>query len=137
MGQATLDDDDLFGEAADELRDDVHEHLDRAENALPTAEDIWEVNANNVLGVLNTLRTNLNVEEAEEDMRQAKKWFALGQRAEAFEDGDALDARIAALEDTIAELQTVQHDVGVIASTLPGIREKLKTEQDAEEVVAS
>lgn len=125
MSQATLDDEDLFGEAADELRTDVTEHLDAAEAALPDAESIWEAKADNVLGVLNTLRTTLEVDDAGEHLRQAKKWYALGERAEAFEDTDALEDRISELESTIEQVTDIREAVADVAGTLPALRERL------------
>jgi hypothetical protein len=73
MSQTTLGDDELFGEAAAEMRDDVEKHLAATRAELPDADEIWETDADNVLGVLNGLRSALDVGEAEEHLRQAKK----------------------------------------------------------------
>ena len=100
MSQSTLDDDDLFGEAADELRADVEAHLDAARRELPGADEVWDTDADNVLGVLNGLDAALDVGDAHEELRQAKKWFAVGQRADAFE-----DERVSKLTSTVPELR--------------------------------
>ena len=65
--QSTLADDDLFGEAA---------------ASLPDADAVWDVEADNVLGVLNTLRSALDVGDAADHLRQAKKTFIVGRRAD-------------------------------------------------------
>lgn len=132
MGQATLDDDDLFGEAADELREDVIGHLDAAEAALPDPDAIWSAEAGNVLGVLNTLRSNLEVDEATEALRQARKWYSLGERADAFEGETELGDRMDALEETVEQLQDMQADVAGVASTLPELRERLEEQEPAD-----
>jgi hypothetical protein len=41
MSQSTLDDEDLFGEAAQEMRADVEEHLSAARDELPDPDAIW------------------------------------------------------------------------------------------------
>ncbi len=131
MAQATLDDDDLFGEAVDELREDVDEHLTAAERSLPNPEAIWAVESDNVLGVLNTLRTNLEAEEAEEHLRQAKKWYALGQRADAFEEEAELADRLSELEEILDAIESVRTAVGDAAGSLPGLREQLADRAEA------
>ncbi len=126
MSQTTLDDDDLFGEAAGELRTDVEACLENAWEALPDPERMWSAEADNVLGVLNTLRTTLDTEEAHGSLRDAKKWFTIGQRAGAFDaDGD-LATDVEALEATIAEIEKVREEVGSLASTLPQLRNRLR-----------
>ena len=73
MSQSTLNDDELFGEAASEMREDVEESLAEAWDELPDPDDVWETDADNVLGVLNGLRSALDVGDAEEHLRDAKK----------------------------------------------------------------
>ncbi|MFB6219679.1 MAG: DUF5790 family protein, partial [Halobacteriaceae archaeon] len=88
MSQATLDDDDLFGEAASEMRADVEEHLAAAREELPEADDVWEIEAENALGALNALRSALDAGAAADHLRDAKKWYTMGERADAFDDAD-------------------------------------------------
>lgn len=125
MGQTTLDDDDLFGEAAEELAADVTEHLAAARAALPAPDAIWEVDAGNTLGVLNTLRSALDVEEAERHLRRARKWYALGERADAFGEGEDPGEEIAAVAETIERMASMRQEVAAVASALPELRERL------------
>ena len=125
MAQATLDDDDLFGEAAGELREDVETHLEAAWTALPAADDVWRAEADNVLGVLNTLRTSLDSEDAGEHLRAARKWYTVGERAGAFDSDGDLAESIEQLSETLDRIDRVKEDVGEVASTLPALRETL------------
>ncbi|MFC6725808.1 DUF5790 family protein [Halobium palmae] len=120
--QSTLGDDDLFGEAAEEMRADVQEHLDAAWEELPDGDDVWETSADNVLGVLNGLRSALDAGDAEEHLRQAKKWYTMGSRADAFEDASDLEAEIEAIEEVIEQLEEAREGVGELTSTLPALR---------------
>ncbi|AEN07079.1 DUF5790 family protein [Halolamina sp.] len=126
MSQTTFDEDDLFGEAAAEMRSEVEEHLDAAREALPTADAIWEVEAENTLGVLNSLRSALDTGDAAEQLRQAKKQYVMGERADAFEDAEDLEADIDDLEDLLEEIEDAHEDVGELAGTLPGLRSELQ-----------
>ena len=130
MSQSSLDDDELFGEAASEMRADVEESLDAVRSALPDADDVWETDADNVLGVLNGLRSALDTGDAEEELRDAKKWFTMGQRADAFDDADDLEAAIAELDELLAGMEDAADQVGDLTSTVPELRGSL---QDAEE----
>lgn len=125
MGQATLDEDDLFGEAAGELEEDVRDGIERARTALPDAEAIWTADADNVLGVLNGLRTALDTEEATEGLRDARKWFTIGERAGAFESDGELAEDLQELEATITAVERAEEDVAALVSTLPELREQL------------
>lgn len=127
--QSTLTDDDLFGEAAAEMRTEVEDHLDAARESLPDAEDVWAAEADNVLGVLNGLRSSLDVGDADEHLRQAKKTFIMGQRAEAFEDGDDLEAEIDAVAELLETVREANDLVGELTSAMPQLRSQL---QDAE-----
>ncbi len=131
MSQSTLGDDDLFGEAAEEMRADVEEHLGKARAALPESDDVWDAEADNVLGVLNGLRSALDAGDAEEHLRQAKKWYVIGERADAFEDADDLEAAIEDLEELVAELEEAGELVGDLTSTMPEIRSALEEAADA------
>jgi len=131
MSQATLDDDELFEDAASEMREDVEESLTKARAELPDADAIWDVEADNTLGVLNALRSALAVEDAETHLRDAKKWYTMGERADAFEDADDLAEDIEAVEDVIADVEEAHEQVSDLASTVPQLRSAL--EEFAEE----
>jgi len=125
MSQSSLDDDELFGEAAEEMRADVEEHLDAARDELPEADAIWDVESDNTLGVLNALRSALDVGDVEDHLRDAKKAFVMGQRADAFEDADDLEAELEAVEGVLADIETAREQVGELASTVPELRSAL------------
>ncbi|AZH27047.1 DUF5790 family protein [Haloplanus aerogenes] len=136
MSQTTLGDDELFGEAAEEMRADVEEHLTKARAELPAAADVWETEANNVLGVLNGLRSALDVGDAEDHLRQAKKWYTMGERADAFEDADDLAAAIEELESLIADIDEAHADVSDLTNAVPELRgalQEFETDEDDEE----
>jgi len=124
--QSTLGDEELFGEAAAEMREDVEAHLDAARAELPDADDVWTTEADNVLGVLNGLKTALDVGEAEDELRQARKWYAVGERAEAFEDAEDLADEIESLADLIEQISTAREEVTDLASTMPQLRGALQ-----------
>ncbi|ELZ23319.1 hypothetical protein C477_02189 [Haloterrigena salina JCM 13891] len=127
MSQATFgDDEELFGEAANEMRADVESSLEDGWAALPDSDDVWETDADNVLGVLNGLNSALNAGDAEEHLRDAKKWFTMGQRADAFEDADDLEEEIGNLEDAIADIAEAGEQVGELTSTIPALRGTLE-----------
>lgn len=126
MSQTTLDDDDLFGEAAEEVRADVETHLERATEELPDPDEIWEVDGANTLGVLNTLRSSLDVTEAREHLRDAKKWYTMGERADAFEDGADLAERIESLEALVEDAETMADAVGDLTASVPDLKSRLE-----------
>ncbi|NHN48289.1 hypothetical protein G9464_11855 [Halostella sp. JP-L12] len=129
MSQSSLDDDELFGEAASEMRADVEESLDAVRSELPDADDVWETDADNVLGVLNGLRSALDTGDAEEELRDAKKWFTMGQRADAFDDAEDLEEAIEELDELLAGMEDAAEQVGDLTATVPELRGTL---QDAE-----
>ena len=129
MSQATLDDEDLFDEAATEMREDVESSLAAARGALPDADDVWETEADNTLGVLNGLKGALDTGDAEDHLRDAKKWFAMGKKADAFEDADDLEADIAELEEIITSIVSAHEQVSDLTATIPELRGAL---EDAE-----
>ena len=133
MTQATLDDDELFTEAASEIREDVEESLEAAQASLPAADDVWEVEADNTLGVLNALRSALDVGNAREHLRDAKKWFTMGQKADAFEDGEALAKEVEAVEELIVEVEQTHEQVGELASSVPQLKSALEDAEAVEE----
>ncbi|WP_115863127.1 DUF5790 family protein [Halorussus litoreus] len=126
MSQTTLDEDELFGEAASEVREDVEASLDEATTALPDADDVWEVDADNTLGALNALRSALDVGDAEDALRDAKKWYTMGERADAFEDAADLEADIERVEETIADVAAAEEQVGDLTSTVPALKNALE-----------
>ncbi|WP_435117563.1 DUF5790 family protein [Halolamina sp. C58] len=130
MSQTTFDEDDLFGEAAEEMRGEVERHLADARESLPAADAIWEVDADNALGVLNGLKSALDTADAADHLRAAKKQYVMGERADAFEDADDLEDEIDDLEDLIEDVQDAHEDVGDLAGALPELRSEL---QDAAE----
>ncbi len=136
MTQTTLDDDELFTEAASEMREDVESSLENAREALPDSDDIWDVEADNTLGVLNALRSALDVEDATEHLRDAKKWYTMGKKAEAFEDGEDLAEEIEAVEALFGDIETAHEQVGDLASTIPQLRGLLEDADDGEEADA-
>ncbi|WP_207586798.1 DUF5790 family protein [Halomontanus rarus] len=126
MSQTALDNDELFGEAANEMREDVEASLAEAWDALPEADDVWETDADNVLGVLNGLKSALDAGDAEDHLRDAKKWFTMGQRADAFDDADDLEAEIEAIEDAIEDISAAGEQVGELTATIPALRGTLQ-----------
>ncbi len=132
MSQSSFDD-ELFGEAANEMREDVEEHLDAAREELPPVEAVWETDAENTLGALNALRSALNVGDAEEHLHDAKKWYAMGERADAFEDADDLEAEIETLDSAISDIEDAREQVGELASTIPSLKGALEDLHSADE----
>ena len=122
MSQSTFEDDDLFDEAAADIRTDVETHLDAAREALPESEEIWTVEADNTLGVLNTLGQALDPGDAADHLRDAKKWYTMGERADAFEDADDLAAQIEALDAVMDDVETAHDHASELASTVPELR---------------
>lgn len=128
MSQTTLDD-ELFDEAAGELQADVEAALEEARGALPDPETLWSVEADNALGVLNGLRAALAAEDASEHLREARKWYEMGRRAEAFEDGDLAD-EIEAVEGLFEQLGEAREQVSALAGTLPELKGALEEFED-------
>jgi hypothetical protein len=126
MSQSTLNDDELFGEMASEMREDVESSLAAARESLPEADDVWETDADNVLGVLNGLRSALDVGDAAEDLREAKKAFVMGQRADAFDDADDLEAAIEEVEALIETVEDAHDSVGDLAATVPELKSQFE-----------
>ena len=126
MSQSTLDEDELFGEAANEVREDVEASLEEAEAELPDVDAIWNVDADNTLGALNALRSALDVGDAEDALRDAKKWYTMGERADAFEDADDLEARIESVGTAIEDVGDAREQVGDLTSTIPGLKNALE-----------
>ncbi|MFW5956646.1 MAG: DUF5790 family protein [Halorhabdus sp.] len=127
MSQTTLDDEDLFGEAASEMRDDVEEQLAATRAALPDVDTIWTIESENTLGVLNALRSGLDPGDAQAHLRDAKKWYTMGERAGAFEESDDLESEIAELEEIVENLLDAHEQVSDLASTIPELKSVLES----------
>ena len=131
--QTTFGDDELFGEAADEMREDVESHLEAARAELPSPEDVWETDADNVLGALNGLKSALDVGDAAEELRQATKWYTMGERADAFEDADDLEADLEELSALLETIEAAREDVTALTSTVPELRGALQEAADEDD----
>ena len=136
MSQTSLDDDELFGEAANEMRSDVEASLAEARAALPDGDAVWDVEADNTLGVLNALKTALDVGDAEDHLRDAKKWYTMGERADAFENADDLAEEIGTVADLIEDVEDAREQVGDLTSTIPQLRSTLEEFEDAPDAEA-
>jgi ABC-type sugar transport system substrate-binding protein len=133
MSQATFDDDDLFGEAATEMREAVETALANAQAELPEPDAIWTAEADNTLGVLNGLRSALDIGDAESELRAAKKQFVVGERADAFEDATELETEIEAVETTITQISAAHESVSELATTVPELRSTLEEATESDE----
>jgi len=129
MAQTTLDDEELFSEAASEMREDVEASLADARGALPDADAVWEVDGDNSLGFLNSLKSALDVGRAREHLRDAKKWFTVGKEADAFEESEELAAEIEAVEGLVEDVETAHEQVGDLASTIPQLQDALESDE--------
>ena len=133
MSQSTLDDDELFGEAATEMRSDVESSLAAAREELPAPTEVWDVEADNTLGVLNALRSALDAEGAAEHLREAKKWYTMGERADAFDDADDLAAEIEDLDALLGDVETARDQVGELTGTIPQLKGALEDAAEADD----
>ena len=133
MSQSTFDDDELFDEATSEMREEVEEALETARAELPEPDAVWEVEADNTLGVLNALKGALDVGDAGDHLREAKKQFVLGQRADAFEDADDLEDDIGELEALFGDIETAHEETSDLAATVPGLKSTLEDAHGDEE----
>jgi hypothetical protein len=133
MSQSTFDDDELFDEATSEMREEVEAALAEARGALPEPDAVWDVEADNTLGVLNALKGALDVGDAGEHLREAKKQFVLGQRADAFDDADDLADDIEMLEELFADIETAHDEVSDLASTIPEVKSALEDAHEDED----
>ena len=135
MSQSTLDDEELFTEAASEMREDVEESLAAARAELPEADDIWDVEADNTLGVLNSLSTALKLGDARENLRDAKKWYTMGKEADAFDDAEDLAEEIESVEELLGDIEAAEEHASELASTIPQLKSALE-ESDEDEAEA-
>lgn len=125
MSQSTLDDDDLFGEAAAEIQSDVESSLAAARSALPATDAVWAIEGDNTLATLNALKSSLETGDADAHLRDAKKWYTIGERADAFDDPDAIAADIERIEAALEQIETAHEQVADAAAALPELRETL------------
>lgn len=126
MTQSTLDDDELFSEAASEMREDVESSLEQARGALPPSDEVWDVESDNTLGVLNTLSSALDTGDAADHLRDAKKWYTMGTKADAFENAEDLEADIEAVEELLADIEAAHEQASDLASTIPQLKDALE-----------
>jgi hypothetical protein len=127
MAQSKLDDDELFDEASDEIRSDVEGALEDARDALPDSEDVLGVEGDNIIGVLNSLKTGLDGEEAREALREAKKWFGIGERADAFEEGfvNETEDEIEEIEDALGALENAEESATELTDAVASLKDSL------------
>ena len=83
--QASLDDDELFSEASEEIERKVEDSIEAFRSSLPDSNSIMEVEGGNIVGILNSFKSDIEVEN-EESLREAIKWFEVGKRADAFDE---------------------------------------------------
>jgi uncharacterized phage infection (PIP) family protein YhgE len=126
VSQASFDGDDLFDEATGEIQSDIQDELDALDEALPAPDEIWEVDADNILGTLNTLKSVADVEDATTHLREAKKQYMLGERADAFDGGNDLEDEIRQAEELVGSLQQLSEDVTELTATIPQLRSELQ-----------
>lgn len=126
MDQATLDADELFGEAATELRDDIEQAVADARAELPDPDAVLAPEGDNLLGELNTLRTTLSTEAADEHLHEARKWLEVGRRSGAIEEDDDLIDEIEAVADKLEAIQAAETAAAELTSALPELRETLQ-----------
>ena len=124
MSQVTLDDDDLFEEASDELKRDVEEAIQDARDALPDGDALLEVDADNLVGALNAFKADLDTDAARDALREAKKWFETGRRADGFDDDFAEEAG-ADIDDLVAIVDAAE-DAEAAATDLTDAVAQLK-----------
>lgn len=132
MSQMRLDDDELFSEAASDVRANVEEALGTARAALPTAADVWTVDAENTLGVLNALKATVAADEAAGHFREAKKWYTIGERAGAFDADEGLAGELAAVESVLDRLEATEEHVMRLTTALPDLRAELDAAREAD-----
>ncbi|MCX2818233.1 MAG: hypothetical protein ACI9QA_000289, partial [Methanobacteriota archaeon] len=127
MAQSTLEDDELFDEASDEIREDVESALEDAREALPEADDVLGVEGDNIIGVLNSLKTDLDPGDAREALREAKKWYGIGERADAFDDGftDEAEEEVARIEDALGALEDAEESATELTDAVASLKDSL------------
>jgi len=124
MAQSTLDDDELFDEASEEMREDVQEALERAREALPESDDVLDVEGDNIIGVLNSLKSELDAGDAADALREAKKWYNIGKEADAFDDEftDETDEEIEDLEEALGALDDAEESATDLTDAVASLK---------------
>lgn len=127
MAQSTLEDDELFDEASDEMREDVEDALEEARDALPDADGIFDVEGDNIIGVLNSLKSELDAGEAEEALREAKKWFGIGKKADVFDEEfvDEAEEELEELEEALTSLNDAEDSATELTDSLASLKSVL------------
>ena len=72
--------------------------------------------------MLNGLRSALDTGDAADHLRDAKKWYTMGERADAFEDAEDLRDAIDDLEGLFGTIETAREEASDLAATLPELR---------------
>ncbi len=126
MAQTTLDDEDLFSEAASEMREDVESSLTQTREALPDPEAFFDIDAENTLALLNRLSSRLETGAAADNLRDAKKTLVIGEKADAFDDADDLADEIERLEELLGDVETAQQQADNLSSTVPQLKTALE-----------
>lgn len=126
MSQTTFDEDELFDEASEEMQADVDNALARAREQIPGEETVLTADDGDLLAVLDSLTTTLDVEEIETALQGAQKAFVIGQRAEAFDDDfiNDTEATIATLEETTDTLRTIDTAATSLAEALTAFQDR-------------
>jgi hypothetical protein len=127
MAQSTLEDDELFDEASDEMREDVEDALEEARDALPDADGIFDVEGDNIIGVLNSLKSELDAGEAEEALREAKKWFGIGKKADVFDEEfvEEAEEELEELEEALTSLNDAEDSATELTDSLASLKSVL------------
>ena len=127
MAQSTLEDDELFDEASDEIRSDVEAALEDAREALPDSDDVLDVEGDNIIGVLNSLKTGLDGGEARDALREAKKWFGIGERADAFDEEFVEEAedKIGEIENALGALDDAEESATELTDAVASLKDSL------------
>lgn len=125
-------DDELFDAALADIRSDIEQHLTQAHGALPDAEGFWNVEAPNILGVLNSARGELDVDSARAEYRAARKQYIMAARAGAFEDADPFEESFEDLDVAITHIETVEESLAELTRELPKLKQSLGAVSESE-----
>lgn len=110
MSQSMFDEDELFDEAAEETYQEVEAAVEQAQNEVPDADAVIKADADNLIGMLNAVNSTVSSADIVGELEEAKKQFAIGRRADAFDDDvvEEIEAEFAALEDAVEALQSIE-----------------------------
>lgn len=125
-------DEPLFAEATEEIQNDIVESLNEVENKLPESDQIWKVEGSNVVGTLNSLQAVLDVSSVEESYREARKWFVVGVKADAFDDETEqdLENQLDQVGSLLVQAGEIRDIVGDLTPMLPELRDSLDAIND-------